>query len=116
MTTHKDSGGEGVAMRFSKARCFGLMQDALQAPVHLECGPDVERIRQGFYRARRYCQARSIYRYDALRFHVRGPTLVIRKRSVPAARVEVLQELCECVAPVDCPGGSGRQKAREFPQ
>ena len=111
-------------MRFSKARCFELMNDALQAPVKLECGPDVERIRQGFYRARRYCQARSNYRYDALRFHVRGPTLVIRKRSVPTAsqlrrRVEALQELCERVAPldvdVDCSGGSGWQKARGFP-
>ena len=107
-------------MRFSKARCVELMQDALQAPVRLECGPDVERIRQGFYRARRYCQARSNYRYDDLGFHVRGPTLVIKERSVPTAsqlrrRVEALQELCECVAPVDCPGGSGRQKAREIP-
>ena len=109
-------------MRFSKARCFELMNDALQVPVHLECGSDVERIRQGFYQARRYCQARSDYRYDALRFHIRGPTLVIKKRSVRTAsqlgrRVETLQELCECVAPqdVDGPGGSGRQKARGFP-
>ena len=108
-------------MRFSKARCFELMNEALQAPVPLEFGPDVRRIQQCFYRARQYCQARSKYRYDDLRFHVRGPTLVIRKRSVPTAsqlgrRVEALQELCECVAPVDCPDGSGRQKAREFPQ
>ncbi len=102
-------------MRLSKARCFEHMNDALQASVRLDCGPDVERIRQSFYRARRYCQARSNYRYDGLRFHVRGPTLVIKKRSVPTARVEALQELCECVAPVDCPGGSGRQKARGFP-
>ncbi len=107
-------------MLFSKARCFELMNDALQAPVRLECAPDVERIRQGFYRARRYCQARSNYRYDDLGFHVRGPTLVIKERSVPTAsqlgrRVEALQELFECVAPLDCPGGSGRRKARGFP-
>ena len=107
-------------MRFSKARCFELMNEALQAPVRLECGRDVERIRQSFYRARRYCQARSNYRYDDLRFHVRGPTLVIKKRSVPTAsqlgrRVEALQELRECVAPVDCPGGTGWQKSRGFP-
>ncbi len=107
-------------MLFSKIFCFDFMDEALQVPVPLECGPDVERIRQGFYRARRYCQARSNYRYDALRFHVRGPTLVIRKRSVPTAsqlgrRVEALQELFECVAPVNCPGESGRQKAREIP-
>ena len=107
-------------MLMSKARCFELMNEALQVPVRLECGPDVQRIQQCFYRARQYCQARSNYRYDGLRFHVRGPTLVIKKRSVPTAsqlgrRVEALQELCECVAPVGCPGGSGRQKAREFP-
>ena len=102
-------------MRFSKALCVEFMQDALGAPVRLECGPDVQRIQQCFYRARQYCQARSNYRYDDLGFHVRGPTLVIRKRSVPTARVEVLQELCECVAPVDCPGGTGWQKARGFP-
>ena len=51
-------------MRLSKARCFDFMDEAHQAPVRLECGPDVERIRQGFYRARQYCQARSNYRYD----------------------------------------------------
>ena len=92
-------------MRFSKARCFELMDEALQVPVRLECGRDVERVRQGLYRARRYCQARSNYRYDALRFHIRGPTLVIKKRSVPPAsqlgrRVEALQELCECGVPL----------------
>ncbi len=90
-------------MLFSKTLCFDFMDEALQVPVRLECGPDVERIRQGFYRARRYCQARSNYRYDDLRFHVRGPMLVIRKRSVPSAsplgqRVKALQELSECVA------------------
>ena len=39
-------------MRFSKTRCFELMNEALQAPVRLECGSDVEPIRQRFYRAR----------------------------------------------------------------
>jgi len=101
----------------SKARCFELMNEALQVPVRLECGPDVQRIQQCFYRARQYCQARSNYRYDGLRFHVRGPMLVIRKRSVPSAsqlgrRVEALQEQRECVAPhdfdADCPGGSAQ--------
>ncbi len=104
-------------MRISKASCFELMNKALREPVRLECGPDVERIRQGFYRARRYYQARGNYLYVVLRFHVLDPTLVIRKRSVPTAiqfgrRAEALRELCECVAPhdidEDCPGGSGR--------
>ncbi len=90
-------------MRISKARCFELMNDALQAPVRLECGPEVEYVRQGFYGARRYCQARCNYRYDGLRFHVRGPTLVIKKRSVPTERqlrrrVEALLEESEVVS------------------
>ncbi len=72
-------------MLFSKTLCFDFMDEALQVPVRLECGPDAERIRQCFYRARRYCQARRIYCFDRLRFHVRGPTLVIKKRSVPTA-------------------------------
>ncbi len=58
-------------MRLSKARCFELMNDALQAPVRLECGSDVERIRQGFYRARQWCQARSNYRFDGVKFQAR---------------------------------------------
>ena len=104
-------------MLFSKIFCFDFMDEALQVPVPLECGPDVQRIQQCFYRARQYCQARSDCRYDSLRLHVRGPTLVIKKRSVPTAsqlgrKVEAHQELRECVAPhdidVDCPGGSAQ--------
>ena len=120
MDAPKDSGDGGVALLLSKARCFEIMEDALQKPFHLDCGPSVERIRQGFYRARRFCQARSVYRFDRLSFHVRGPTLVIKKRSVPTAsqlvrRIEALQELCECAAPhnidADALCGSGWQKA-----
>ncbi len=90
-------------MRFSKARCFGLMQDALQAPVHLECGPDVERIRQGFYRARQWCQARGNYRFDALKFEIDGSTLVINKRPIPTAsqlrhKLKLLREMRAFVA------------------
>ena len=85
MITHNDSDGGRVAMALSNARCFELMKDALRKPAQLDCGPSVERSRQRFYRARRYCQARSIYRFDRLSFHVRGPTLVIKKRSVPTA-------------------------------
>ncbi len=39
-------------MLIAKWQCVEYMQDALQGPVHLECGPDVGRIRQCFYRAR----------------------------------------------------------------
>ena len=73
-------------MRFSKALCFDLMHEALQLPVRLECGPDVERIRQRFYRARQWCQARGDYRYDGLKFQIDGSTLVIRRRPISAAR------------------------------
>ncbi len=93
-------------MLFSKTLCFDFMDEALQVPVCLECGPDVERIRQGFYRARQHRQARGDYRFDGLKFHIDSSTLVIKKRSVPTAsqlrrRVEALQELCECVAPLN---------------
>ena len=70
-------------MLFDKVQCIGVMDDALQAPVHLDCGSAVLRIRQCLYRARQYCQARGNYRYDGLKFHVRGPTLVIGNRADP---------------------------------
>ncbi len=72
-------------MLFSKALCFDFMDEALQAPVHLECGPSVERSRQCFYRARQWCQARGDYRYDGLKFHIDGSKLVINKRPIPTA-------------------------------
>ena len=82
----------------SKALCFDLMHDALRGPGYLDCGPDVLRIQQCFYRARQYCRARSDYRFDALKFHVRGPALVIKESSVPKSgqprpKCTVLQEL-----------------------
>ena len=90
-------------MRFSKARCFGLMDEALQAPVRLECGPDVERIRQGFYRARRYCQAQGDYRFDGLKFQIDRSTLVISRRPISAAsqlrrKFKLLREMRAFVA------------------
>ena len=103
MTTHKDSGGGGVAMRLSKALCVGLMNDALQAPVRLECGSDVEPIRQRFYRARQWCQARGDYRFDGLKFQIDGSTLVISKRPIPTAsqlrhKFKLLREMRAFVA------------------
>ena len=90
-------------MLLPTALCFEIMEDALRAPVRLECGPDVECIRQCFYRARRYRQARIDYHYDGLRFHVRGPALVIKKRSVPASnqryhKLQVLRVMRDFVA------------------
>ncbi len=69
----------------SKALCFDLMHDALQAPVHLECGSDVERIRQRFYRARQHYQAQGDYRFDGLKFQIDGSTLVISRRPITTA-------------------------------
>ncbi len=90
-------------MRFSKARCFELMNDALQAPVKLDCGPDVGPIRQCFYRARQWCQARGDYRFDGLKFQIDGSTLVINKHPIPAARqlrhkLKLLREMRAFVA------------------
>ena len=90
-------------MRFSKARCVELMEDALRTPVRLEIGPDVERIRQGFYRARQWCRARGDYRFDGLKFQIDGSTLVISRRPIPAARqlrakLAVLKEMGDIVA------------------
>ncbi len=90
-------------MLFSKARCFELMNEALQAPVHLECGPSVERSRQCFYRARQWCQARGDYRYDGLKFQIDGSTLVINKRPIPTAsqlrhKFKLLREMRAFVA------------------
>ena len=103
MTTHTDSGGGGVATRFSKARCLKLMEDALRTPVRLEIGPSVERSRQRFYRARQWCQARGDYRFDGLKFQIDGSTLVINKRPIPAAhqlrrKFKLLREMRAFVA------------------
>ncbi len=90
-------------MLFSKTLCFDLMHDALQAPVRLECGPDVERIRQRFYRARQWRQAQGDYRFDGLRFQIDSSTLVISKRPISAAsqlrrKFKLLREMRAFVA------------------
>ncbi len=90
-------------MLFSKILCFDFMDEALQAPVHLECGPDVERIRQRFYRARQWCQARGDFRFAGLKFQIDGSTLVISKRPISAAsqlrhKLKLLREMRAFVA------------------
>ena len=74
-----------TTMLFSKALCFEFMQDALQAPVRLDCGPEVGPVRQCFYRARQHCQARGVHRFDDLKFQVKGSTLVIKRRPFPSS-------------------------------
>ena len=90
-------------MRFSKALCVEFMQEALQVPVKLDCGPSVERSRQRFYRVRQWCQARGDYRFDGLKFQIDGPTLVINKRPIPTAsqlrhKFKLLREMRAFVA------------------
>ena len=90
-------------MPFSKARCFELMNDALQAPVHLDCGPSVESSRQRFYRARQWRQAQGDFRFDGLKFQIDSSTLVISKRPISAAsqlrhKLKLLREMRAFVA------------------
>ena len=90
-------------MLMSKALCIELMNDALGAPVRFDCGRDVEHIRQRFYRARQWCQARGDYRFDGLKFQIDGSTLVINKRPIPAAsqlrhKFKLLREMRAFVA------------------
>ncbi len=90
-------------MPFSKALCIEVMQDALQAPVHLECGPDVGPIRQCFYRARQHYQAQGDFRFDGLKFQIDGSTLVISRRPIPAAcqlrhKLKLLREMRAFIA------------------
>ncbi len=85
-------------MLISKARCVELMNDALGAPVRVNCGPSVERSRQRFYRARQHCQARGDYRFVILRFQIDGFSLVISRHPDPKSRwhrhkLRVLREL-----------------------
>ena len=90
-------------MPFSKALCFDFMDEALQMPVRLECGPDVERIRQRFYRARQHYQAQGDFRFDGLKFHIDSSTLVISRRPISAAsqlrhKLKLLREMRAFVA------------------
>ncbi len=90
-------------MRFSKARCFELMNEALQASLRLECGADVGPIRQCFYRARQHYQAQGDYRFDGLKFQIDGSTLVISRRPITTAsqlrrKFKLLREMRAFVA------------------
>ena len=73
-------------MLFARPFCVECMQDALQAPVRLDCGPDVGRVRQRCYRVRQSCRARGNFSLDCLSFVLEGSTLVIKKRPVSPLR------------------------------
>ncbi len=90
-------------MMYSTFLCLDAMRDALRAPVRLECGVDVERVRQRCYRARQHCQAQGDHRFVILRFQVDGTWLVISKHPDPKSRwhrhkLRVLRELRAFVA------------------
>ncbi len=66
--------------------CLGAMREALRAPVRLECGADVTRVRQRFYRVRQRDLAQGDPRFVILRFQIDGSALVISRHPDPVAR------------------------------
>ena len=87
----------------SQTVCFSLMEDALRAPVRLECGADVERVRQRFYRVRKRDLAQGDPRFVILRFQIDGSTLVISRHPDPVLRklrykLRILREMRGIVA------------------
>ena len=73
-------------MMYSTSSCLEAMRDALKAPIRLQCGADVERVRQRFYRARQYCLAQGDHRFVILRFQIDGSSLVISRHPDPKSR------------------------------
>ncbi len=85
-------------MMYSTFLCLDAMQDALRAPVRLQCGADVERVRQRFYHARQHSLAQGDQRFVILRFQIDGSSLVISRHPDPGLRwhrhkLRVLREL-----------------------
>ncbi len=94
-------------MLINSATCRHIMERALRTPFRLECGPDIVRTRQCFYRTRQSCQNQGNLRFDGLRFYLDGGTLVIK--SLPVNPVKQLRRklklLREMGAYVDGHGG-----------
>ncbi len=83
--------------------CLDAMREALRAPVRLECGSDVERVRQRFYRVRQRDLAQGDHRFIFLRFQIDGSTLVISRHPDPVLRklrykLRILREMRAIVA------------------
>ena len=72
-------------MLISRQEAIRLMEDALQDPVRIDCGPDASRARQDFYRARAYCDSWGDDRFKFLRFRIDGSELVIERNPDPDA-------------------------------
>ncbi len=78
--------------------CLDAMREALRAPVRLECGADVERVRQRCYRVRQRDLAQGDHRFIFLRFQIKGSSLVISRHPDPVLRkhrhkLRVLREM-----------------------
>ncbi len=85
-------------MPLPNSRCVEIMKEALLEPVRLECGADVERVRQRFYRVRQHSLAQGDHRFVILRFQINGSSLVISRHPDPEIRwhrhkLRVLREL-----------------------
>ncbi len=72
-------------MLIARSLCIKLMEDALQEPVRMNCGRDLARIRQCFYRTRQYCDSWGDDRFMLLRFRIDGSELVIERHPDPDA-------------------------------
>ncbi len=85
-------------MMYSTPLCLDAMRDALRAPVRLECGTDVERVRQRCYRVRQRDLAQGDPRFVILRFQIEDSSLVISRHPDPQSRwhchkLRVLREM-----------------------
>ena len=88
---------------YPRSFCLEAMRHALRAPVRLECGADVARVRQRFYRVRKRDLAQGDPRFVILRFQIDGSTLVISRHPDPVLRklrykLRILREMRAIVA------------------
>ena len=83
---------------YDEFACTNAMDAALQEPFRLECGRDVERVRQCCYRIRKRRRSSGDTRYDGLRFRiVNGTELEIyySERTIDTATEDMLEEVTE---------------------
>ena len=97
-------------MLYSTSFCLDAMERALLAPIRLEAGGDVERLRQRFYRVRQHSLAQGDHRFVILRFQIDGSSLVISRHPDPGLRwhrhkLRVLREWRAFVVEYDTGGG-----------
>ncbi len=102
-------------MLIPRRTCIKLMEDALREPVRMNCGRDVARARQCFYRVRQYCDSWGDDRFMLLRFRIDGSELVIERHPDPDAVRQryKLRALREAVSYALSRGPSGRDGQRD---